>query len=127
MATAISPVRIPGNYADRDKERFRAILTGAAGIDHDITPGFPFKIIKAELHLSAAPTTSEDFVISINAGDGAVYDVVLLTNDLSVGSVADLVWKPDQEDEYEADDVITIAWTNTDTRTFGLRVVYELL
>lgn len=127
MPTAITPVRVPGNYADREKERFRAVLTGAAGIDHTISPGLPFKIIKLELHLSAAITTSENLVVTCDAGDGAAYDVVLLKRDLQVGSITDVVWKPEIPDEYEADDVILIEWTNSQTKTYGLRLIYELI
>lgn len=128
MSTAITPVRVRGKYADEGREQYRAIATGSGAIDHTITPDQHFKIRKLELHLSAAGTTTENFIVNVDAGDGAVYDVVLLKRDLSVGSVVDLVWKPfeNRDDLYESDDVIKITWTNTEARTWALRLFYEV-
>lgn len=129
MATAITLAKGTVSYADRltHKEYLAGIATGAAAIDHTITPGAIFRIVKVELHLNVAPTTSENFVIAADAGDGAVYDAVLLKVDLTVGSLTDVVWVPDDLDLHKADDVLTITWTNTNTKTWGLRIGIELL
>ena len=130
MATAITLAKGTVKYADQmtHTEYLSGIATGAGAIDHTVTPGAIFKMVKVELHLSAAPTTSENFQIKVDAGDGAVYDVVLLKNDLSVGSITDLVWVPeDKMAMQKANDVIAITWTNTDTKTWGLRIGIELL
>ncbi|MFC2031554.1 hypothetical protein ACFLWA_12615, partial [Chloroflexota bacterium] len=56
----------------------------------------------------------------------AAYDTVLLSQDLSAGSVTDLLWKPtDGPLLCETGDAIDIAWTNTEARTYGLRVVTQ--
>ena len=124
MPTAITPSRVSSRAYKENNRVFRGILTGTGAINHTVTPGYPFKIAKLELHLNAAPTTSQDFVVSIDAGDGSAYDIVLVKEDLSANSVADFVWTgPDEE--FEADDVILVTWTNTDGRTYGLRVIYE--
>ena len=79
------------------------------------------------LHLSAAGTTSENFLVTLDAGDASAYDTVLIKRDLSVGSVTDQVWTFGKGYEFEADDHIDITWTNTEVRTYGLRIVYELI
>lgn len=129
MATAITLVKGTVKFADylTHKEYLAGIATGAAAIDHTVTPGAIFKIVKVELHLSAAPTTSENFKIAVDAGDGAVYDVVLLKQDLTIGSITDVVWTPDDLDLHKANDVIAITWVNTNTKTWGLRIGIELL
>jgi len=101
--------------------------TGSSAIAKAVAPGALFRLLRVELHLSAAPTTSEDFTIDLDAGDGAAYDVNYVTEDLSVGSVTDRTWIFGEGYEFEADDEIDIAYTNTDTGTYGLRIVYELI
>lgn len=101
--------------------------TGAAAIAETLAPGVTFRLLRVELHLSSAPSTSQDFTITLNAGNGSAYDVVIHKEDLSVGSITDLTIPFGEGFEYEADDEIDIAYTNTDTRTYGLRIVYETL
>jgi hypothetical protein len=100
-----------------------AILAGTA----KIAPGRKFRLLRVEIHLSAAPTTSENLVIALDAGDGSAYDVVQAKQDFASGSLTDYVAVFGKGYEFESDDVITCAWTNTDTKTYGLRFVYEAI
>ena len=104
-----------------------SIATGAAAIAKAVNPAAKFRLLAITLHLSAAPTTSQNFVATLDAGDGTAYDTVLITRDLTVGSVTDQVWVFGKGYEFESDDHIDITWTNTDTKTYGLRVIYELI
>jgi len=104
-----------------------AVATGAAAISVALAPGAVFKLLRVELHLSAAPTTSQNYTITLDAGDGDNYDAVLVTRDLSVGSVISLVSVFGDGYEFEADDEIDIAYTNTDVVTYGIRIVYEVI
>jgi len=101
--------------------------TGAAAISKTLAPGAKFRLLRIELHLSAAPTTSENFTVDLDAGDGGAYDVNLHTEDLSAGSITDLLLTFGEGYEYEADDEIDIAYDNTDEGTYGLRIEYELI
>jgi len=101
-------------------------FTGAAAIAETLAPKAKFRLVRVEVHLSAAPTTSQSLTITLDAGDGATYDTLLYTNDLSVTSVTDLVVEFGEGYEYEYDDEIDIAYTNTDVRTISGRYVYEL-
>ena len=66
------------------------------------------------------------FTVTLDAGDGAGYDVLIDSVDPSVGSQTDLVFVYGIGYEYEADDEIDIAYTNTGTDTISGRYVYEL-
>ncbi len=91
-----------------------------------IAPGAAFRLTEIELHLSAAPTTgTQNLVITLDDGVAAAYDVVILTLGLVANAVTDLVIKPNKL--CKAADVITAAWTNTDTRTYGLKFKHQLI
>ena len=101
--------------------------TGTGAIATSYAPGAAFWLESVTLHLSAAPSTSEDLTITLNANDGAVYDTVLLTQDLSSPAATDVVFVPAEGRRlFESGDAIDVAWTNTDGRTFGLRIVARL-
>ena len=101
-------------------------FTGAVAIAEALAPGAKFRLLRIEIHLSAAPTTSQSLTITLDAGLGAAYDTLLYTNDLSVTSVTDLVVEFGEGYEYEANDEVDIAYTNTDVRTISGRYAYEL-
>ena len=104
---------------------YRAYATGAAAIALVVNPGYRFKLLRIDLHLSAAPTTSQSLTATVDSGLGAAYDTVIYSRDLTVGSLTDLVVEFDGSFVYEADDHIDIAWTNTDTKTYGIVVTCE--
>jgi len=85
----------------------------------------PWKLHGFRLHLSSAPSTSESFTVTRDALDGATYDVLLYTRDLSVGSVTDIVYKFDPPEMLSGGDKIVYVYTNTDERTITLESIYE--
>ncbi len=104
--------------------------TGAGAVDIDTAFGAAWELLSITLHLSAAGTTSENFAIVLDANDGAAYDTAIYTLDLSTDSVTDLVLTPDGDELprfYESGDELNIDWPNTETRTYGIRIVYRLL
>ena len=104
-------------------------FTGSAAISADtarVQPASAFRLLRVELHLDSAPASqAEDFTVTLDAGDGAEYDVNLFTLDLYTTATQDLVVEFGEGYEFESDDEIDIAWTNTPTETYGLRIVYE--
>lgn len=104
-------------------------FTGAGNVvvgTHKIAPGAAFKLDEIELHLSGAPTTgTQNLVITLDDGVATAYDLVILTLDLVANAVTDLVIKPKKK--CKSTDVITAAWTNTDTKTYGLKFKHHLL
>ena len=101
--------------------------TGAAGITTTTAISAAFKLNSVTVHLSAAPTTSEDFTVTIDANDGAAYDTVIYRVDPSVSSATDIVYIPEQELLLESGDEILLGYANTDTVTYGVRIVTEAL
>lgn len=87
----------------------------------------PFELIEVTCHLSAAPTTSEQFQVILNANDGAAYDTELFAVDAAqyMGGLTDIVFRPLGRKLYEAGDQINVAWPNTNLRTYGLRIVVK--
>jgi hypothetical protein len=73
------------------------------------------------LHLSAASATSESFVVTLDSCAGSEYDVNLVTQDMN--TIKDLVIPC----VHKLNDVdkLTFAWTNTNSRTWGLEVVFR--
>jgi len=101
-------------------------FTGAAAIAETLAPDRLFRLLRIEVHWSAAPTTSEDFTVKLDAGDGSAYDVLIDSVNPSAGSQTDLIFTYGEGYEYEADDEIDIAYPNTDTKTISGKIVYEL-
>lgn len=121
---------VPGVMVNQDRiEEECDVFTATSGaMANSIAPGIPFKLLGFELKINIAPTTSEDFTVTKNAGLGAVYDVELYSNNLSDGSVTDLVYYFDIPVKcHNKDDAIDFAFANTDDRTYGLTVYWRAL
>ncbi len=118
IAAAALPVNIIGTITV-------VSATGAAAIAATTASTKRFRLICVTCHLSAGPTTSEDLTVNLDALDGAAYDTVLKAVDLSLVAATDFVFVPDGDQIYEAGDQVTVAYANTDTGTYGLRIVIE--
>jgi len=103
---------------------FKVNGTGALAIATSMTvpAGRTYQLLSVSLKYNTAPTTSEDFTVTLNANAGAAYDVVLYTVDPSVDAVTSLLWQPDEPVYLEGGDAIDVAYTNTDTRTYGVQI-----
>jgi hypothetical protein len=100
--------------------RSKATGTGAIAFSQAVTE--TSRLASVTVHFDAAPTTSENFVITLNSGDGAAYDTVLFSFDPSSDSTTDLVYLPDGEVYLLAGDALDVSYTNTDGVTYGLQV-----
>lgn len=86
-----------------------------------------FRLVAVTCRFNIAPTTSQNFVVTLDALDGAAYDTVLFSVDPSASAATDIVYIPDKELLFESGDEIVVTFTNTDARTYGLRIVTQLL
>jgi len=101
----------------------RRFATGATALTTALTPKTPFKLLSVLLHLSAA-ATQQNFTVTCDAGRVAsVYDTLLVSQAMS--GLTDVVRTWEGGLEFKEDDEIDCAWTNTDTRTYGLTVTYQ--
>ncbi len=89
-----------------------------------IAPGVPFKLTEVLLYIAATPTTStQNFVVTKVDSVATVYNENIITIDLVANAITNLIVKPDLI--CKAGDTITAAWTNTNTKNYGLLFKYE--
>jgi hypothetical protein len=101
--------------------------TGAAAISSTTAVAAEFKLMAITCHFSAAPTTSENFVIKLDATAGAAYDTTLYSVNPSLSAATDIAYIPDGELKFKANDEVVVTFTNTNARTYGLSVYYQLI
>lgn len=99
--------------------------SGAIATTMTVPAGRTYRLMSVSLKYNTAPTTSQAFTVTLNAKAGATYDVLLYTVDPSVGAITALVWQPDEPLYLEGGDAIVTAYTNTDSRTFGVQITAE--
>jgi len=99
----------------------RVSSTGSAAVSlsYTVPAGATFDLNSVTGKFSAAPTTSENLTLVLDSAIGAAYDVTLYKVDPSYTSATTIVWQPAAPLYLTAGDVVTLAYTNTDTRTWG--------
>lgn len=119
-------------WDDRNRAVYTTRVTGAAAIATSVPvttatgePAGPFELLGFYLNLSAAGTTAEAFTVTLDSGGGAAYDTLAYTRDLSDGSVTDLIKMFDTPLVFTTGDQIDFAWPNTETRTYGLTILWR--
>lgn len=98
-------------------------VTGAVAMSYTFAPGKRFVFEEVRIHLSAASATSENFTITIASSKGSEYNTKIYSKDMD--TVQDLVYQPEQAHELEAEDSLVFAWTNSNTRTYGMEIIYR--
>jgi hypothetical protein len=102
----------------------KLLVTGAAALNTTSDALTSTARLTAVLvHVSAAPVTSENLVVTLDSVDGAAYDTILVSQDLA--AVTDLAYT-DLNLPLVAGDALKVTYTNTDTRTVSVRLVLEL-
>ena len=99
--------------------------TAALALNGTVPMRQSYRLISFTLNCSAAPTTSENLTITLDAYPGAIYDTLLYSLDLSAGSTTDLLWQPDPEVLLEGGDVIVVAWANSDAVNWGAQLTFK--
>jgi hypothetical protein len=118
-----NPLYVQGTVTATSTNPVVTPATGIGAILLSYSPGAAFWLEGVTLHLSAAGTTSENFRVWLDANDGTPYDTILLSQDLSTGSVTDLLWQPDSPLPCEPGDAIVVTWPNSEGRIYGVRIV----
>ena len=135
MMEAISPQgKSVGLVADKDGKLAtepRIVwfpFKGAAAISTTTTfstkyPNHTGKVVALFVKFSAAPTTSENFTVTLQSVRGdAEYDSVLFSTDPSATSATSIVQLWDIPCPLEMGDEVVVAYTNTDTRTIAGKI-----
>jgi len=101
-----------------------ARATGAGALALTIAPGKPWVLLEVRVHLSAAGGAG-NLTATMDAGAGAAYDCVLLTQDMT--SAVNVLWQPTRPHAFGSTDELDFAWANASERTFGIEVIYGTL
>jgi hypothetical protein len=105
---------------------FKINRTGTAGaiaVSHTVPAGEVHQLVSVSCKMSAAPTTSENFTVKLDANAGSAYDLELNSIDLSAASTTDHIYYPDGYGLLlEGGDAIDVAYANTDVGTFGVQI-----
>ena len=101
-----------------------SVATGVGALVHTLAPGRAFRLLEVRIHLSAA-ATQQDFTITLDSNEGAAYDLIFDTQDMT--AVADHVYRPAHPAIFMKGDELDFAWLNSDARTFGLEIIYQEL
>ena len=96
--------------------------SGAVSLSYTVPTGATFDLNSVTVKFSAAPTTSEYLTITLDSALGAAYDVVLYKVDPAATSAASVVWMPSAPLYLRPADIVTLAYTNTDARTWGATI-----
>ena len=116
------------NYPSAAEPRFvKHTATGAGAMAEQVVAPVASRLLWVGLHLSAAPTTSENLTVTYDSAAGSAYDVLMQTRNLATEAITDLSWVPEDPVYLLPGDAVAVAFTNTDTKTWGLSVVLEAL
>ena len=99
-------------------------FTGNTAIARTIVEDRRWKVRDIKLHLSAVGG-SGNFTMIIDSIIGSAYDTVIFSQDMT--SIYDLVWVPKEDIIVEALDTLNIAWSNPQSRTYGLEIRVDFL
>ena len=113
----------------RPDDRFRReIATGSAAMAPvTFTPrdlentAVAAKILEIRVHLDSASATTENLVIYVDSASGSAYDINVITEDMN--TVQDL--RACLDLLLLDGDVLTFTWANSDSRTYGLEIIYQ--
>ena len=100
--------------------------SGAVSLSYTAPAGATFELNSVTIKFSAAPVTSQNLTIVLDSSLGAAYDVTLYSVDPSATAATSIVWQPAAPLYLQPGDVVTLAYTNTDGRTWGATIAGRL-
>jgi len=108
-------------YAKYTAETF----AGTETVKVAIKPKGPYEFMGISIHLGAAPATSENITVTVDADAGSAFDVV--ADNANLQSLADHATPKENHKVCSAKDVLRVAWSNTDLKTYGLKLLFKML
>ena len=108
-----------------DEKAAQDIATGAGAMSVTFDPEGSCRLYQINIHLSAEATTAENLTISLDSANGTEYDVKVLTKAMS--GVQDVIITTYDIGEFYmfGADKLVATWANTDSRTWGLEIIYR--
>lgn len=105
--------------------KITATGTAALGFSGTVPAGQHYRLISVTCGFNNAPTTSENFTITLDHRLGTAYDLLLYTLDPSAGSTTDILWQPDIDLILAPGDEIDVAFANTDAANYGAEITFK--
>lgn len=99
------------------------IVSGTGAMNYTFTPDKEFIFEEVRLHLNAVSATEENFVIQLVSSKGVVYNIKLYSKDMN--TVQDVVYQPENPHEFLPKDSLVFTWTNTNSKTWGMEIIYR--
>jgi hypothetical protein len=99
----------------------RDTVDGNGVLNFEVSPTGPGQLEGVRITLDAASATSETLVVKIVSDKGVEYNITLESQDMNTLSYH--VWQPTRPQPYFQGDKISVTWTNTNSRVFGLEVL----
>jgi hypothetical protein len=84
-----------------------------------------YQVMEARLTLSAAGGAVEDYTITLDSQKGAGWDCTLETAAMNALAFVDTVWGINERRFFHPDDVLLFQYANTNSRTWGLELIYR--
>lgn len=107
-------------YSEYTAETF----SGSEAVKIVLTSGTEFELLEVKLHVNVAPSTSENFTITRDADEGTYWDELIRSQNMA--GTTDFIWDlRDTPLRYQPNDKLTFDWLNSDSRTWGLEVLYR--
>jgi len=100
---------------------------GAIAATATVPIGESYRLASVSCRFSAAPTTSENFTITLNANAGATFDVLLYSLDPAAAATYSIMYYPDEEMFLEGGDAIDVAFANTDNRHWAVQITAKVV
>jgi len=98
--------------------------SGTGNIRLTLSPGSGLELQEIRLTLNAAGGTSENFTATIQSDLGDAYNVILHSQDMN--AVAQDIYLPARPHYIFNRDELLFEYTNTNSRLWGLEIIYNL-
>jgi hypothetical protein len=104
----------------------RRLFTVAAGdLTGTIAPKTPYRLLSMDNHVSAVPDTGETLTLTKDAGAGELFDTVVFSDDLFVGSRTSLFVPFGEGYDFPGEDEIDLFQTNGSDDDWGVTITYQ--
>ena len=103
------------------------IMGGTETVEIRLHPEELFRLVEVRLHLNGASTTSENFTVTLDSAENAVYDAQLLYQDMNTFADYCYPWGNNACHHMKATEAIVFAWPNSNSKIWGLEAIYDVM
>lgn len=86
-----------------------------------VSRGYQYSVEEIRLHCNSAPTTAENFVITMVSGINSLHNTRLLSTAMS--GISNVFWQSEKEINIPTGDTLKCEYTNTDLVPWGIEII----